>query len=266
MEYIEYILYGLIQGFTEFIPVSSTAHLKIISLLLGIDDPGPSLSAIIQLGSVFAIFWYFRDYLFTFKISLSKSNFFTYHHKKLLISLLIGTIPIVLLGGFIKLFIPEFFDNILRSKLSIALISIFMALFMCFAEISKNKFVNIKNHKYKDSLLIGLVQAFSVVPGMSRSGVTISTALLSGWERRDAAKFSFMLGIPAISLAAIFQYIFTFNQYTRFNLIPLVVGILTSFFTSLFAIDFIIKYLSSRGLKLFILYRILFGILILLNL
>ena len=107
MEYLKFILYGLIQGLTEFIPVSSTAHLKVISLLLGIDDPGASISAIIQLGSVIALVWYFRNDFFQLSKSSKKySNYFL--HTRLLISILIGTIPIVLLGGYIKLFSPNF--------------------------------------------------------------------------------------------------------------------------------------------------------------
>ena len=103
MEYLKFVLYGLIQGLTEFIPVSSTAHLKIISLFLGIDDPGASLSATIQLGSVLAIAFYFRNDIFNFR-SQSSKNFLEYLlHERLLRSILIGTIPIVLLGGFLSL-------------------------------------------------------------------------------------------------------------------------------------------------------------------
>ena len=127
MEYLEFFLYGLIQGLTEFIPVSSTAHLKVISLLLGIDDPGSSLSAIIQLGSILALFWYFRNDFFKLRRQSTKNLFDYFLHQRLLRSILIGTIPIVLLGGSIKLFIPYFFENFLRSNLSIALISFLMA-------------------------------------------------------------------------------------------------------------------------------------------
>ena len=123
MEYLKFVLYGLIQGLTEFIPVSSTAHLKVISLFIGIDDPGASLSATIQLGSVLAIAWYFRNDIFNFRSKSSKRILGNLLHKKLFRSILIGTIPIVLLGGSIKIFIPSFFEYVLRSNLSIALVS-----------------------------------------------------------------------------------------------------------------------------------------------
>ena len=266
MEYLEYILYGLIQGFTEFIPVSSTAHLKVISLLLGIDDPGSSLSAIIQLGSVFALVWYFRNDILKLKTKYSK-NFFKYFLQvKLLRSILIGTLPIVLFGGSVKLFLPYFFDKFLRSNLSIALVSLLMAIFMYIADSSKKGSINLNNHRYSDSFLIGFSQAFAIIPGVSRSGVTITTALLSGWERTDAAKFSFLLGIPAISIAAIVEIVSSLNKFSTFSFFPLIVGLITTFVSSLLAIDFLLNYFSSNGLKLFIFYRLIFGIIILLNL
>ena len=266
MEYLRFILYGLIQGLTEFIPVSSTAHLKVISLFFGIDDPGSSLSAIIQIGSVLALVWYFRNDIFKLRDQYPKDIFDSLLHEKLLRSILIGTIPIVFLGGTIKLFFPYFFDEVLRSNLSIAIVSFLMAIFMYLADSSKKSSLNLKNHNFSNSFLIGLSQAFAVFPGVSRSGITISTALVTGWERRDAAKFSFLLGIPAISLAAIVEFISSFNEIFTLSFFPLIIGLVTTFLSSLLAIDFLLKYLSSNGLKIFIIYRFIFGFLILLNL
>ena len=183
MEYFEYILYGLIQGLTEFIPVSSTAHLKVISLFLGIDDPGPSLSAIIQFGSVLALFWYFRNDIFKFTKQSSREMLDYLFHQKLLRSIVIATLPICLFGGIIKIFVPYFFENVLRSNLSIALISFLMALIMYLGDKSKRGSINLKNHIYLDSLLIGFSQSFAIIPGFSRSGITIATALISGCKK-----------------------------------------------------------------------------------
>ena len=141
-----------------------------------------------------------------------------------------------------------------------------MAIFMYLADINKGGFINLKNHNYSDSLLIGLSQAFAIFPGVSRSGVTISTALVSGWDRSDAAKFSFLLGVPAISFAAAVELISSFNEFLSFSFPLLIVGLTTSFFSSLFTIDFLLKYYSSNGLKLFIIYRLAFGVVIFLNL
>ena len=264
MEYFKFILYGLIQGLTEFIPVSSSAHLKIISLFFGIDDPGISLSAIIQLGSVFALAWYFKENIFKFKNQLSKKDFYLIN-KKLIWSILIATIPIILFGGSVKLFFINFFDKFFRSNLSIALVSFLMAFFMFLADRSKKGSINLKNHNYSDIFWVGLSQAFAIFPGVSRSGVTISSALLTGWERGDAVKFSFLLGIPAISFAGIYELISSFNKLSSLSFYPLIVGLITSFLSSLFAIYFLVNYFSSNGLKIFILYRVVFGVLILLN-
>ncbi len=266
MEYLKFILYGIIQGLTEFIPVSSTAHLKVISFFFGIEDPGYSLSAIIQLGSVFALIWYFRNDFLKLRSQSSKKKFNHLFHKKLLRSILIGTVPIVLLGWSIKNFVPYFFDVTFRSNLSIALVSFLMAFFMFIADSSKKGSINLNNHKYSNSFLIGLFQALAIFPGVSRSGVTISTALVSGWEREDAAKFSFLLGIPAITLAAVVEFITSFGDFSSFTFFPLIVGLTTTFVSSLLAIDFLLKYFSSNGLKLFIVYRVIFGVVILLNL
>ena len=266
MEYLEFILYGLIQGLTEFIPVSSTAHLKIISLFFGIDDPGTSVSAIIQLGSVFSLIWYFRNDFFKLKVQSSKPVLNYLLKQKILLSILIGTIPIIFLGGTIKLFIPNFFEKILRSNLSIAIVSLVMAIFMYIADTSKKGSKNLYNHNYLDSFMIGLSQALAIFPGVSRSGVTISTCLASGWRRSDAAKFSFILGIPAISFSGIVQLIFSFSEVSSLNFYPLIVGLITTFLTSLFAINFLLRYFSTNGLKLFVFYRVIFSVVILLNL
>ena len=266
MEYLKFILYGLIQGLTEFVPISSTAHLKVISLFFGVDDPGSSVSAIIQLGSVFSLLWYFRNDFFKLKSQSSKKIINYLLNERLLRSIMIGTIPIILLGGTIKLFIPDLFDNIVRSNLSIALVSFLMAIFMYIGDTSKKGSINLKNHNYLDSFLIGLSQAFAIFPGVSRSGITISTGLVCDWERGDAAKFSFLLGIPAISFAAIVELISSFNEFSSLSFLPLIVGLITTFLSSLIAIDFLLKYFSSNGLKLFLIYRIIFSLVILLNL
>jgi undecaprenyl-diphosphatase len=224
------------------------------------------LSATIQLGSVLAITWYFREDILNFRSKSSNKLLEYLIHQKLIKSIFIGTIPIILLGGSIKIFSPYFFDNVLRSNLSIALVSFLMAIFMYLADNSKKGSINIKNHNFSDSFLIGFFQAFAIFPGVSRSGVTISSALISGWERRDAAKFSFLLGMPAISIAAIVEFISSFDEFFSLGFLPLFVGLITTFFSSLLAIDFLLKYFSANGLKIFIVYRVIFGVVILLNL
>ena len=265
MEYLKFILYGLIQGLTEFLPVSSTAHLKIVSILFGVEDPGPSLSSIIQLGSVFAIFWYFRSDLFCFNSKKSINADTSLLLKKIIISICVGSIPFVFFGGIVKIFFYNFFSTNIRSNFLIAIVSIVMAFFMYFADTRKRNSINLSNHNYFNSLLIGLAQSFAIIPGVSRSGITISTALVFGWDRKEAAKYSFLLGIPAITIAAIVEFISFFNTFSFTNFFPLIVGLLSTFLSSLMAIDFLLKYFSKRGMKVFIYYRFMFGIFILLN-
>ena len=177
---------------------------------------------------------------------------------------MIATIPIIFFGGSVKLFFIDFYDKFFRSNVSIALVSFLMAFFMFLADRSKKGSINLINHNYSDIFWVGLSQAFAIFPGVSRSGVTISSALLSGWERGDAVKFSFLLGIPAISFAGIYELISSFNKLSSLSFYPLIVGLITSFLSSLFAIYFLVNYFSSNGLKIFILYRVVFGVLILL--
>ena len=266
MDYLKFIFYGIIQGLTEFIPVSSTAHLKIISVLFGVEDPGSTFSGIMQIGSIFAILWYFRKNIFNFYNTKSDKNSRLLFTNKLYKSIFVGTIPIAFTGLIIKKIIPEFSDSFLRSNLLIAIASILMALIMLYADISTNKLINIRNHNFRNSLNIGIAQAFAIIPGVSRSGATISMALLSGWEKKDAAKFSFLLGIPSISLVAFVEFFSSINQSSTFPFSPILVGLFATFFSSLLSIDFLIKYISTHGLKLFIYYRFLFGVLIILNL
>ncbi len=262
MTYFKYIIYGLIQGVTEFLPISSTAHLKVFSDLLGIDDPGSSISAILQLGSVFAIFFYFRNDLLVKKVSYSDLLNRNIIGNKLFKSVFIGTISILIFGGMIKIFLPNFSNSIFRSNLSIAIISSIMALVMLLADKSRSNKITLKNHNLLDSLKIGLGQAFAIIPGVSRSGITISIALFLGWERKDAAKYSFLLGIPAISLAAFVEIFDSIRNGIFIYFGPLFIGLITTFIISIFTIDFLIKYIPLRGLKLFAFYRIFFAIII----
>ena len=262
MTYFHYFIYGLIQGLTEFLPISSTAHLKVLSIFLGIKDPGSSISAILQLGSVFAILYYFRKDIFSHikskPINLNKN----FYKSKLLSSILIGSISILLIGGIIKIFFPDFSESIFRSNLSIGIISILMALVMLFSDKSRLNSITLRNHKLFDSLKIGIGQALAIIPGVSRSGITISIALLLGWKKKDATKYSFLLGIPAISIAAIVELLDSFRTFDYSILGPLLIGLITTFFISILSIDFLIKYIPANGLKIFAYYRIIFGTII----
>ena len=260
MNYLKYLIYGLIQGTTEFLPISSTGHMKVISIMMGIDDPGPSLSAIFQLGSVFAILFYFRNEILKFiRRSKDISSFF---QSRIFKSILIANISIFIFGALIKLTVFDFSNSFFRSNVIIGIVSIITALFMYEANKSLNNRISIKNHTFQSSFYIGLGQALAIVPGVSRSGITITAALLLGWKREDSARFSFLIGIPAITSAAIVELINPENKNVLIHYGPVLLGLITVFLTSLLAIKLLIRYVSFKGLNFFILYKIIFGIFI----
>ncbi len=258
-----YFNLGIIQGITEFLPISSTAHLKALPLLLGWQDPGVSVTASLQLGSIIAVITYFRKDLSILIGGISKA-FFQNRWKekgsKLVLAILLGTLPIVFFGMFIKIFWIGYESSVFRSIPSIALVSIFMAILMLLAELLGRRYRSLEDIEPSDGLLIGFSQALALIPGVSRSGITITTALMMGWERQSAAKFTFLLGIPAISLSGIVEMKGAIGTFTFQELIPLCLGILSSTFTSLISIDFLIKFLQKQSMMIFITYRLLFGV------
>ena len=261
MNYLKYLFYGIIQGFTEFLPISSSAHLKVLSEFFGLQDPGSSLSAIVQIASVLALIIYFRKDIRTINSTASVNNYF--YKYKLFISIFIGSISIMFLGGFVKFVIPQFYQTYLRSNVLIGIISILTSILMYLAQLRKNKDISLENHSFLNSFLIGLAQSFAIIPGVSRSGITITMALLLGWKRVDAARFSFLLGIPAISLAALVEIFSSIRGNLFISYGPLFVALISAFITSYISIKFLIRYISLKGLKIFIFYKLFFGILIL---
>jgi len=261
-----YINLGIIQGLTEFLPISSTAHLKVLPILLGWEDPGVSVIASLQLGSIIAVITYFRTDLFTISRAISKALFHDRRNDtsfKLALSIFVGTLPIVFLGMFIKIFWTGYEVSIVRSIPSIALVSILMSLLMLLAEQLGKRTRTLDDIKILDGLFIGLSQSLALIPGVSRSGITITTALMTGWERQSAAKLTFLLGIPAITLSGIVELKGAIGSFTFGELIPLVLGICSSAIISFLSIDFLIKFLQKQNMMIFITYRFFFGILLL---
>ncbi len=256
----------MIQGLTEFLPISSTAHLKVLPILLGWQDPGVSAIASLQLGSIIAIIIYFRSDLLTISSGISKAFF---HNRwndtsfKLALSIFVGTLPIVFFGMSIKIFWTGYEVSIVRSIPSIGLVSILMSLLMLLAELLGRRFRTLDDIQIYDGLLIGLSQSLALIPGVSRSGITITTAMLTGWKRQSAAKLTFLLGIPAITLSGIVGLKGAIATFTFRELIPLFLGICASAIISYLSIDFLIKFLQNQSMMIFITYRFFFGILLL---
>ena len=258
---------GIIQGFTEFLPISSTAHLKVVPYLFGWNDLGVSFSASIQLGSAVAIIYYFRNQISliinSFFSSFNPSNGFKDENSRLFLYIFVASIPILFFGLLIKLYWPNYSDSNLRGLFSIAITSIVMALLLALSEFygkRKKLFVDIN---LNDVIKLGLAQSLALFPGVSRSGITLTSALFSGIERKTAARLSFLVGIPAVSISGLVELFSLFRVLSVIDIIPIIIGIISSFFSSIFAIDLFLKFLSKNNTLVFVYYRLAFGIFIL---
>ena len=261
------IVLGFVQGATEFIPISSTAHMKAIPVFFGWGDPGVAFTAVIQLGSIAAVLWYFWSDLTQitkgmFK-AISTSNYDSQDFW-LAVGIAIGTIPIVIFGLGIKLFVPDYDNSILRSMPSIAIASIVMGLLLGLAEYMGNQKRNFEDLTTKDGIVIGLAQALAIIPGVSRSGSTMTAGLFTNLDRATAARFSFLLGIPAITLAGLVELKDLIEAgIDSSQTIVIIVGLISSAIFSYLAIAWLIKFLQRRSTWVFVWYRIGFGIFIL---
>jgi undecaprenyl-diphosphatase len=261
------IILGIVQGLTEFLPISSTAHLKVVPVALGWGDPGVAFTAVIQLGSIAAVLWYFWNDLTQVTVGAFKairhSNYQSSEFR-LALGIALGTIPIVFFGLLIKIFIPDFDNSPLRNTVSIAVASIVMALLLGLAEKTGTRKRNYEQLDVRDGVLMGLAQALALVPGVSRSGSTITAGLFMGLERATAARFSFLLGIPAITLAGLVELKGLLeNGWGNISAVSLVAGVISSAVFSYLAIAWLIRFLQTQNTWVFVWYRLAFGVAIL---
>ena len=260
---IQSFLLGIIQGVTEFLPISSTAHLKVIPYFLSWNDPGVSVSASLQLGSAIAIACYFRQDIF----EISKSFLLTLRHRKLIKDknsilatyIFIANLPILIVGLFIKLFWPGFSESYFRGLLSIAIVSIVMAILLGLSEIFGKNEKSFAQINLRDIIFLGISQCLAIFPGVSRSGVTLTSALFSDIERRTAARLSFLIGIPAISISGIVELFLLYRNTSLIDILPITIGVISSFFSSIIAIDILLKFLAKNNTFIFVYYRLAFG-------
>lgn len=261
------LILGLIQGLTEFLPISSTAHLKVIPVALGWGDPGVAFTAIIQLGSILAVLWYFRKDLkdlVTGIVKAIKLKNYQAQEFKIGLGIIIGTIPIIILGLSLKILVPDLDNSPFRSLTTIAIASIVMAILLGVAEKIGTHKRGFDTLSTKDGILMGLAEALAIIPGVSRSGSTITAGLFMNLERATAARFSFLLGIPAITLAGLVELKSVFDEGLNVSYaIPLTVGLISSWIFSYLAIAWLISYLQKQDTWVFVWYRLIFGVAIL---
>ena len=247
---IEILILSLIQGVTEFLPISSSSHLFIISEFMEFENQNLSIDVSLHIGSFLAVITYFRKDFLNFT-----------KNTKIFIKILISSIPVILVGFFL---VKTNLINELRNIKLIAWMTIIFGILLYISdkfEINKNIE---KNFSYKSAIVIGIFQILSLIPGVSRSGITITAARILHFKRFDAAKISFLLSIPtlgAVSFYGIANIISSTNLY--FSILN-ILSITLSFFFSLITIRYFLKYLKKFNLNVFIYYRIFLGSILLL--
>ena len=272
MSIIEAIILGIVQGVTEFLPISSTGHVTLAGKLMNlISNENPekwtSFLAIIQLGTLLAVLIYFwKDIInilkefFSQNISSKKKFGEQSQNSKMGWLIIVGSIPIFTLGLLLK----DLIEGPLTKNLYVITGSIlFFAVLLAIAEKAASFKKEIKDITIKDSLLIGLVQVFSLIPGASRSGVTITGGLFVGLTRETAARFSFLISVPAVFASGLFQLYEALGYLDNSMILSLVIATIFSAISGYLAIDFLLKFLRKYSTFVFIYYRFVLGILIL---
>jgi undecaprenyl-diphosphatase len=263
MSLLEAIVLGLVQGLTEFLPISSTAHLRIAPELFGWKDPGAAYSAVIQLGTVAAVLIYFRKDIVALTVAffqgLARREPFGTLESRLAWFVLVGTLPIGVCGLAFKRLI----ENEFRSLYVISGSLIILALILFAVERAASHRRTLADMRWKDGILIGLFQALALIPGASRSGTTMTGGLALGLKREDAARYSFLLSIPATTLAGIFELKHLLEATERPSALSLWVGTLVAFASGMAAIAWLLSYLRSRTMLVFVVYRVALGVLLL---
>ena len=268
MTLFEAIILGIVQGLTEFLPISSTAHLRIIPALVGWDDPGASFTAIVQIGTLFAVLIYFWKDIFTIITAVIKGVFrqkpLEDPDAKMGWMIVAGTLPIVILGILFKSEI----ETSLRSLYWISGALIGLAIVLSLAEkrirTTLKKGLPLKSIDeigWTEALLIGLAQSVALIPGSSRSGVTISGGLFLHLDRATAARFSFLLSLPSVFAAALLQLYQTWHiiAASTENMTNILAATLAAGIVGYASIAFLINYLKNHTTNIFIAYRLVAG-------
>lgn len=272
MSVVEAIILGIVQGITEFLPISSTGHLTLTGKLMGlISEEHPehwtSFIAVIQLGTMLSILVYFWSDLWNIFVEFIKNNLqkrVRYSDQPLNAKLgwmiIAGTIPIVIIGLLFKDIIEGAFTKNLY-VISGSLIA--LAIILAIAEKTAKFKKEIKDVTLFDSIMVGIAQAVALIPGSSRSGTTITGGLFLGLKRDVAARFSFLLSVPAILASGMLQLIESLEFINYDIAVNLTIATLVSGISGYLAIDFLLKFLKKNSTLVFIVYRIVIGVLIL---
>jgi undecaprenyl-diphosphatase len=256
------IVLGIVQGLTEFLPISSSAHLRIVPALLGWEDPGAAFTAVCQLGTEAAVLIYFRHELWAIiRKWLGGPRRFEDPDVRLGWFLIVATIPIGILGFIFR----DQIETGARNLWLIGTVLIVFALVLGYADRVGRHEREVERLSFRDGVLIGLAQSLSLVPGVSRSGATMSAGLLLGLQRPAAARFSFLLAIPAVVASGLFELkdVVTGDKHVNTSVFNVGVATVVAFFVGYAAIAWLLRYLTTHTVTLFVVYRIVLGSLVL---
>lgn len=258
MSITQWIVLAVIQGVTEFLPISSSAHLILPSQILGWADQGLAFDVAVHVGSLLAVVIYFRRTLIALAVHFFASLLRRPHQKSQAIQawlIILATIPAVIFGYVFE----EFIETSLRSILVIAVTTTVFGLVLWWADVSARNARSLDQLGWKDALLIGLAQALALIPGTSRSGITMTAGLMLGMTKVDAARFSFLLSIPLILAAGLLKTVDLVQTPSAFDLSAIFYGTLLSFVSAFACIVLFLKWIEKSGFLPFVIYRLLLG-------
>lgn len=258
-ELLQAVVLGTLQGLTEFLPISSSAHLRIFPELFGWGDPGAAFTAVVQIGTELAVLLYFRKDIWriasTWLRSLVKPELRGHLDARMGWFIILGSIPIGVLGVTLKETIETEFRNLWIIGTTLIVLGVILGVCDRLGGSTKT----IKNLSLRDAVLMGLAQAAALVPGVSRSGATISMGRILGYEREAATRYAFLLAIPAVVAAGLFELPEISHGENLYGWTPTLVATVVAFVVGYAAIAWLLRYVSHHSYTPFVLYRVALG-------
>jgi len=261
LDLIQIIILSLIQGITEFLPVSSSAHLILVPLLTQWQDQGLAIDVAAHLGSLFAVVYYFKKDISRILLagidSIVKRNI-NAPDGKLFWYLVIASVPVLVIGFLFR----DIVSSYLRDPLIIATASIVFGLLLWYADVKGKQLRQINSINLRDAIVIGLAQILALVPGTSRSGITMTAALILGLDRTSAARFSFLMAVPIILAASGYESLKMIQMSTSVDIVNFIITAFLSAVCALFSIHIFLQFLEKIGMLPFVIYRVVLGVIL----
>ena len=259
VDYLQAVVLGIIQGLTEFLPISSSAHLRILPEVFGWGDPGAAFTAVIQIGTELAVLIFFWRDIWRIGVTWTKSLFRPEYRGQLDARMgwfiILGSVPIVILGIALK----DTIETEFRSLWIIGTMLIVMGIVLGIADKVGSTEKTIKQLTLRDAVFMGLAQALALIPGVSRSGATLSMGRFLGYDRETATRYAFLLAIPAVIGAGVFQLKDIPNGDNLYGWGPTIVATVVSFVVGYAAIAWLLRYVTTHSYTPFVIYRVVLG-------